>query len=223
MDNKKYFISQLIKIIKEYNSLKKITQHSGLSDKRENVSTLITKTKAAVQRIVGINSEYYKEIIRIQEMKIFDSKKLKPLVGIVIALKDDLENDFLKSAGEIIHSEVFNDFLEMAEHLLNNGYKDASAVISGSTLDAHLRKLCIKNSIPTKITNSKQKLIPKKASVLNSELCKSSIYTMGMEKQITAWLDIRNNAAHGHYSNYTQNEVDLMIKGINNFIVLNPA
>ncbi len=35
----------------------------------------------------------------------------------------------------------------MAEYLLKEGYKDPAAVITGSTLEEHLRKLCIKNGI----------------------------------------------------------------------------
>jgi len=31
-------------------------------------------------------------------------------------------------------------------------------------------------------------------------------------------VDIRNNAAHGKYSEYTEDEVNLMIKGIKNFL-----
>ena len=32
---------------------------------------------------------------------------------------------------------VFGDFLEMAQHLVDNGYKDAAAVVAGSTLEVH--------------------------------------------------------------------------------------
>ncbi len=41
--------------------------------------------------------------------------------------------------------------------------------------------------------------------------------------QITAWLDIRNNAAHGKYSEYNNQQVDLMINGMRVFISNNPA
>lgn len=66
----------------------------------------------------------------------------------------------------------------MAEHLLEQGYKDASAVITGSTLENHLRKMCLKNNINLEQTNSKGKTSPKKADLLNSELCKSSVYNV---------------------------------------------
>lgn len=48
--------------------------------------------------------------------------------------------------------------------------------------------------------------------------------TLGLlHQQVTAWLDIRNNAAHGNYLEYTENDVGLMIKGVNSFIATKPA
>lgn len=44
-----------------------------------------------------------------------------------------------------------------------------------------------------------------------------------LSKQITAWLDLRNNAAHGKYDKYSIEEVKLMIAGIRNFLLAFPA
>lgn len=54
---------------------------------------------------------------------------------------------------------------------------------------------------------------------MNSELAKASIYSAAYQKQVTAWLAIRNYAAHGHYSKYSIEEVKLMLQGINQFIL----
>ena len=64
------------------------------------------------------------------------------LFSIAKALRDDIKAGCLKSFAELIHGELFGDFLEMAKHLLDEGYKDAAAVIAGSTLEGHLRQLC---------------------------------------------------------------------------------
>ena len=40
-----------------------------------------------------------------------------------------------------------------------------------------------------------------------------------IQKQITAWLDLRNNAAHGKYSEYTQEQVSLLLQGVMDFII----
>jgi hypothetical protein len=43
------------------------------------------------------------------------------------------------------------------------------------------------------------------------------------QKQVTAWAGLRNDAAHGNYGNYTDEQVKLMVAGIRDFISRNPA
>jgi hypothetical protein len=64
---------------------------------------------------------------------------------------------------------------------------------------------------------------PKKADLLKSELLKAGVYGLADQKQITAWLDIRNNAAHGHYDKVHQGSVRLLIDGIRHFVMTHPA
>lgn len=40
-----------------------------------------------------------------------------------------------------------SEFLDMSQHLNEAGYKDAAAVIAGSTLESHLKELAVKNGI----------------------------------------------------------------------------
>lgn len=65
-------------------------------------------------------------------------------------------------------------------------------------------------------------LRPKKAEQLNQELCKAGAYAMGDQKQITAWLELRNKAAHAEYGAYDTAQVELMLRGVGNFIVRVP-
>lgn len=224
MDNK-LLIEQIFEIITEYNSLKARSQYDDLSDMDDNIIIkLVTKSKAVVVRIVGLNSEYYKEIEKNLNMShLFIGEKLGYVIGSLEALMDDLENDYLKTYSELIHSEIFSDYIESSNYLLEKGYKDSSAVIVGSTLESHLRKLCEKFNIETYIVKDNEKQVPKKADLINSELSKENIYSKSYQKQITAWLDIRNNAAHGHYDSYSIQEVKLMIQGIQNFVLNYPA
>lgn len=52
---------------------------------------------------------------------------------------------------KIIAAEIFSDFLEMAEHLLEQGYKDPAAVMIGSVVEENLRKFCVANKIDTEL------------------------------------------------------------------------
>lgn len=230
MDNRELFLKQLDAIIAEYQLFENSCKYDDLSDKNDTVEmgALITKSISTIERIAGNKSEYYKSIqIAFDEKNSYryphNSLILKHIIGITIALKSDLENDYLKSFSEIIHSDLFSDYIEMSSHLLEEGYKDPAAVLTGSTLENHLRNLCLKNAIDPEYENGKGKIVPKKADSLNSDLAKEGVYNKTFQKQITAWLDLRNNAAHGKYDQYNDTEVKLMISGILNFIQIYPA
>ena len=220
--NKDFFIKQLDEIIQDFNTIRSKATYDDLSGNTspQEITMTLTKSKAAIVRITGNKSEYYKDVeVTVKRTDINEGNKLKHVIGSIIALRSDLLNDYLKTFSEIIQSEVFSDYLEMAEHLLKEGYKDPSAVLIGSTLEVHLRELCIANTIPTEITNSKGNLTPKKADLMNSDLAKLNVYSSGYQKQIIAWLGLRNSAAHGKYNEYTIEEVNLMLQGIRQFIL----
>src|SRR5450759_204540 len=50
----------------------------------------------------------------------------EPLLGILRGLRADYAAGYLTTVEELIHADLFSDFLEMAEHLLKQGYKDPS-------------------------------------------------------------------------------------------------
>ena len=53
---------------------------------------------------------------------------------------------------------------------------------------------------------------------MNTELCKAGKYNMAKQKQITAWADLRNKAAHGEWSEYNQEDVSDFINGVERFV-----
>ena len=147
------------------------------------------------------------------------SKAFEPARGMLQALRDDYESGYLQSVVELVHADLFADFLDMADHLIQQGYKDPAAVVAGSVLEEHLRKLCDKHGIDVLKADG----TPKKADALNSELAGAGAYSKLDQKSVTAWLDLRNKAAHGKYGEYTQEQVTLMIQGVQDFASRYPA
>ena len=107
----------------------------------------------------------------------------------------------------------------MAEYFLDNDYKDAAAVLVGGVLEEHLRQLCSKHKITA--TDSKGK--PHKADRMNADLAKAQVCTKLEQKDITAWLGLRNNAAHAKYSEYTKDQVVVMLQGVRGFASRMPS
>lgn len=147
---------------------------------------------------------------------------LAQLKGIVDDLRSALMAGHLVAYGELIRSEVFGDVLDMASHLLDEGYKDPAAVIAGTALEIHMRELCKKASIPISVTKGTD-VVPKRAASMNDDLRKQGIYSSLEQKQVAFWQDLRNKAAHGDYGLYDHAQVAQMVQGVRDFIAKYPA
>lgn len=219
----KRFGDQLLEILREGNGLRYGGQHDDLSDRDESaIYKVLTQGRAAVERIAGDASPYAKSIRKILDSSDFPGNHLIKVLGVLDALHSDICAGHLDSLSELIHAELFSDFLEMADHLLAEGYKDPAAVIAGAALEEHLRQLCKKSGVDVE-TQGKSGMHAKKADQLNSDLVGAAIYSKLDQKSVTAWLGLRNNAAHGKFGEYTKEQVMLMVSGIQDFIIRNPA
>ena len=208
------FEQQLAEIVAEYD--KRLAQKTGLDS--GGIAELRTRCIAAVERASGSTSPYYMNIVEFGRNEIRDSVCLQKEIGIAKALISDIRNDYLQSVEELLHGNVFGDYLEMALHLLDNDYKDAAAVLTGGTLEVHLKNMCSKHQISTERSGK-----AKKADELNAELVKQGAYSKLDQKSVTAWLGLRNDAAHGNYSAYTKDQVALLLQSVRDFITRHPA
>lgn len=138
-------------------------------------------------------------------------------------LQCEFESRWLWTTRGIATAEIYADFLEMAEGLLDANFKDAAAVMIGGVLEEHLRRLCIKHGIPlTSDRNGKK--APKKSDTMNSELANAAAYDKLDQKWITTALDIRNKAAHGEYGKYDTAQVrSILLESTTNFLQRQPV
>ncbi|WP_411811953.1 hypothetical protein ACLB9Y_00940 [Chryseobacterium scophthalmum] len=210
---------QLDAIINAYVVMQGQSRHKDLSDLPQHErQSLVTRAISAIHRISGQYSTYSSEIDRILKGNPDLHLHTSFIIGITQALRDDLNLGYIQSLTEIVHAEVFSEFIDMAKHLCVNGYKDPAAVIAGSTLESHLKKLATKYVIPLEVADR-----PVKAEKLNQDLAKIPAYSLLDQKNVTAWLDLRNKAAHGNYGDYNIDQVKLLISSIQDFITRIPA
>lgn len=218
--NQKSIVRQIDDLLAMYSELSKRKQLGRFSDlPKDVIYELVTRMFAAIDRLAPQGSKYFEHARHwANSSSVYDGSALSPLAGILKALRDDYEAGYLQTVTELIHADVFGDFLEMADYLIEQGYKDPAAVIAGSVLEEHLRKLCGKSGIPVDQNNK-----PKKADTMNAELAGANVYSKLDQKSVTAWLDLRNKAAHGKYTEYTLEQVALMLLSIRDFLSRHPA
>lgn len=157
----------------------------------------------------GRESVHYAQFVESEKGQRFRDKwdELEALIAIVSAAQEDYDGGFLDSVRSLTQAEVFGDELDQAAELLRTGYTTSSAVVAGVVLETKLRSMAVAASLPTG-----------KLSKMNEDLTKAGVYDLSVQKRITALADIRNNAAHGHPTKFSKDDVEDMIKYVGRFL-----
>ena len=166
-----------------------------------------TSVLSLLQQSFGESSIHYRNFLeKYQDFDYYFSSFAK-CRGIFSAAKEDHEAGYLFNFRSLVKAEVLDDALEQAEELLDAGYKDPSCVLIGVSLEIALKDLCSRNNVSDG-----------KMDRMNVELRKKNVYNMVKQKQITAWADLRNKAAHGDWSAYNEADVRNFLQGTRQFI-----
>jgi len=131
-------------------------------------------------------------------------------VSVLKAAKQDIEGGYLTRIETLVSADIFNNFLEMAEYLLEQGYKDPAASLIGAVLENGLRKIAKKHGIKLKTKET--------ISSLNQKLADAQIYNRLTQKRIQVWNEVRDNADHGNFAEYSKKLVKEMLNGVRNFL-----
>jgi hypothetical protein len=132
-----------------------------------------------------------------------------------------LESGFLEKVASHIEAEIAADYMGQAEHLLGEGQTGRfdhvpAAVLSGAVLEKALRKLCDQQQPAIPVVTATG--VPKTLNPLIDDLKKAGVFNELKAKQLRAWADIRNKAAHGEFEQFDRGDVEQMLQGITNFL-----
>jgi hypothetical protein len=127
--------------------------------------------------------------------------------GIFKAAREDYEGGYLFNICTLAKAEVLADAMTQAKELLHAGYKDPACILARVSLESALKDLVRKFDIAEG-----------KLDRMNAELCKAGAFNMAKQKQITAWAEIGNKAAHGDWGQYTEHDAAAMITGVETLI-----
>lgn len=215
-------LGQIDAALAAWTAARQRSKYDDLSDLKESgLSEVVTVLADAIERFAPPGSTYRAKADLVTKEYGANSLHTQQAVlyGILKALRTAYTSGYLQTVQELVHADVFADFLEMADYLVSEGYKDAAAVIGGSVLEENIRKLCSKHGVPT----ADAKGHPKKASVMNDDLVKAGAYGKLEQKSVTTWLDLRNKAAHGDFTAYDKKQVEMYLQGIRDFLTRFPA
>ena len=131
-------------------------------------------------------------------------------VAILRAAREDIAGGYLQKVETLVSASVFSDFLEMAQYLLDNGYKDPAASLTGAVLEDSLRRICASNILTVKSDDN--------ISSLNQKLADKGTYNRLHQREVEVWNKLRDYADHGHFDEYKVDDVKDMLAGVQKFL-----
>ncbi len=139
-----------------------------------------------------------------------DLRHLPEFLGVLEAAAADFQAGLLFDLKAQLQADVFGDFIDQAQALLDAGLVIPAASLAGAVLEDTLHKMCEKHNVA----------IPEKPSIekLNTALVKAGVYNVGVQKTVTAHADTRNNADHGRFDDVDARAVSLMVQWLRGFI-----
>ena len=115
---------------------------------------------------------------------------------------------------------VVADYLTLAEQLFADEPGPhrhiPAAVLAGAVLEDGLRRLCQRQTPP--VDTRKANGDPKTLNPLIDDLKGVGVFNELKAKQLRAWADIRNAAAHGEFDKFGVQDVEAMLKGVGDFL-----
>jgi len=109
-----------------------------------------------------------------------------------------------------VRVDVLDDFMDQTEFLLEERLDVPATSLAGAILEDTLRIICDRHSIsyPDKT----------KIDALNRSLASAKVYDKLVQKQITSYADMRNNADHGHFDKIRHQDVEDILKWLKRFV-----
>ncbi|MHB1332781.1 MAG: hypothetical protein ACYCY1_09300 [Sulfuriferula sp.] len=162
-----------------------------------------TNVLSLLQRTFGENSIHYQNFSAHYTM--FDGWESNFLDSQAIfkAAREDYEGGYLFNIKTLAKAEILADAIDQAKELLHAGYKDPACILARVSLESTLKDLAEKFGVTEGSLDR-----------MNADLCKAGAYNMAKQKQITAWAEIGNKAAHGDWGKYTDQDATAMVSGV---------
>ena len=167
-----------------------------------------TSSLAFLNATLGSDNVHYREFE--ERCKWSQRHEAERGLAILRAAREDIAGGYLQKVETLVSASVFNDYLEMAEHLLDNGYKDPAASLIGAVLEDGLRRMCVTNTLPVKSGDN--------ISSLNQKLADNEVYNRLQQREIEVWNKLRDCADHGRFDQYESDNVKDMLAGVQKFL-----
>ena len=132
-------------------------------------------------------------------ISIFDTR-----LAVLESAISQIQGGFVGNIRHLLHADIFDSMIGQAAALLTQGHKVPAAVLGRIVIERWLRDRAEAVAIPAYDTA--------KPSKLNDDLKKSGEYSAPKWRQLQAYLDVGNAAAHGKPDEFSEDDVRQLLE-----------
>jgi hypothetical protein len=162
-----------------------------------------------IRSVFGTASDHYERTKQLVDGSNFLTTAVA-LLSVLKAAKSAWDQGLSFDMQALARADVEADLIEQAGALLDGGWELPAAVLAGAVLEEHLRAIAPSWGVATQNAQGK----PLTLDPLNNELKKAGAYDGIMQKRITYFASLRNDAAHGNWQAGRKEDVRSMIGGV---------
>jgi len=196
-----------------------LNRASGAKEDAGDLFTQLRTELFAIMDLIDATSPHFQRLR--DEIDQLHPRSCSRLIAYVKALDESYRAGIFDSAVQAVEAEVSTDYMAQAENLLMGAGSRQfahvpAAVLAGAVLEDRLRRLCLRQNPPISMRrrNNQQKAL----NDFIDDLKRIGVYNEVKAKQLRAWADIRNAAAHGEFDKFSRADVDQMIPAIKTFL-----
>ncbi|KNZ30784.1 MAG: hypothetical protein AD742_20890 [Methylibium sp. NZG] len=128
--------------------------------------------------------------------------RVAKIAEIMKAMLIDIDAGVVASVADVARGEVFDDFLDHADHYLKAGKVGPAGVVAGVAFEDTIRRACEKNAILQKDVELEQ---------LISALVKADLMNSVKATRARAAAALRTKATHAQWGEFSKNDVEATI------------
>jgi hypothetical protein len=184
---------------------------------RANVSAMASSCIAAIERNAP-NAAYVRMARELSAGGAPTTSTLERLLGILVSVRQDIQAGYTRALEERVREAVFDDFLDMAEHI-RLIHPAPAVVLAGCVLEEHVRKMADAREIELLTARGR----PRSFEDLTEALVREDAFRQPQRKILAAWYGQRTEAAHGRFGNVVAEDVPRIIEGVRDFVARHPG
>ena len=142
----------------------------------------------------------------------FCKENISAALGVLKSAEEEFNLGFTHEITHILSVEFFDSVLDQSKELLNKGFKDPAAILGRVVIENTLKDLCERNNIHYADGEG--------ASKYNEKLKDAAVFTLPQFKLCRTYIETGNDAAHGDFDKYTQEDVKKMLDYIENTLLV---